>query len=62
MKYTPLRAGFIGVVSVVIVSSLKQNTRNEHKRSIKALEEGAAAHLVSPLPVLLVGFVVGHLP
>lgn len=59
MKYTPLRAGFIGVVSVILVSSLKQNTRMSLKDLIKALEEGARGALGVALACALVGFVVG---
>jgi TRAP transporter 4TM/12TM fusion protein len=59
MKYTPLRAGFIGVVSVILVSSLKQNTRMGVKDLIKALEEGARGALGVALACALVGFVVG---
>ncbi|MDO9544065.1 MAG: TRAP transporter fused permease subunit, partial [Synergistaceae bacterium] len=59
MKYTPLRAGFIGVVSVIIVSSLKQKTRMNIRDIIKALEEGARGALGVALACALVGFIVG---
>ena len=59
MKYTPLRAGFIGVVSVILVSSLKANTRMGIGDLIKALEEGARGALGVALACALVGFVVG---
>lgn len=59
MKYTPLRAGFIGVVSVIIVSSLKQKTRMNIRDIIKALEEGARGGLGVALACALVGFIVG---
>ncbi|MDD4160143.1 MAG: TRAP transporter fused permease subunit, partial [Synergistaceae bacterium] len=59
MKYTPLRAGFIGVVSVIIVSSLKQKTRMNIRTLINALEEGARGALGVALACALVGFIVG---
>lgn len=59
MKYTPLRAGFVGVVSVIIVSSLKANTRMSIGDILKALEEGARGALGVAMACALVGFVVG---
>ena len=59
MKYTPLRAGFIGVVSVVIVSSLKKNTRMNFAAVVKALEDGARGALGVAMACALVGFIVG---
>ncbi len=59
MKYTPLRAGFIGVVSVIIVSSLKQKTRMSIRDIVKALEDGARGALGVALACALVGFIVG---
>lgn len=59
MKYTPLRAGFLGTVSVIAVSSLKKNTRMGLCDILKALEEGARGGLGVALACALVGFVVG---
>lgn len=59
MKYTPLRAGFIGVISVIIVSSLKKNTRMSFASILKALEEGARGALGVAMACALVGFIVG---
>lgn len=59
MKYTPLRAGFIGVVSVILVSSIKQNTRMSIRQIVDALEEGARGALGVALACALVGFIVG---
>lgn len=59
MKYTPLRAGFIGIVSVIAVSSLKSNTRMSLKDNITALSEGARGALGVALACALVGFIVG---
>lgn len=59
MKYTPLRAGFLGTISVIAVSSLKKNTRMGLGDILKALEEGARGGLGVALACALVGFVVG---
>jgi len=59
MKYTPLRAGFIGVVSVVLVSSLKKKTRMNFATVVRALEDGARGALGVALACALVGFIVG---
>lgn len=59
MKYTPLRAGFLGTVTVIAVSSLKKHTRMGLGDILKALEEGARGGLGVALACALVGFVVG---
>ena len=59
MKYTPLRAGFIGVLSVIIVSALRKNTRMSISSILKALEEGARGALGVAMACALVGFIVG---
>ncbi|MDO4562051.1 MAG: TRAP transporter permease [bacterium] len=59
MKYTPLRAGFIGVVAVIAVSSLKKNTRMSLRDNFNALVEGARGGLGVALACALVGFIVG---
>lgn len=59
LKYTPLRAGFIGIVSVIIMSALKKNTRMGARDMLRALEEGARGGLGVALACALVGFVVG---
>ena len=59
MKYTPLRAGFIGVLSVIIVSALRKNTRMSISSILKALEEGARGALGVAMDCALVGFIVG---
>lgn len=59
MRYTPLRAGFIGVLAVVLISALKKNTRMNLAAIIKALEEGARGALGVAIACALVGFIVG---
>lgn len=59
LKYTPLRAGFIGVLSVIVVSSLKKNTRMSLRKNLDALVEGARGALGVALACALVGFIVG---
>ena len=59
MRYTPLRAGFIGVISVIVVSSLKKKTRMSFAAILKALEEGARGALGVAMACALVGFIVG---
>jgi len=59
MKYTPLCAGFIGIISVIAVSSLRKNTRMSPAGIIKALEEGSRGALGVAMACALVGFIVG---
>lgn len=59
MRYTPLRAGFLGVVSVVVVSFLRPHTRMNVKDIFDALVEGARGGLGVALACALVGFIVG---
>ena len=59
MKYTPLRAGFVGVVAVIAVSSLKKNTRMSLRDNLNALVEGARGSLGVAIACALVGLIVG---
>lgn len=59
MRYTPLRAGFTGVVSVVAVSALRRHSRMSPREIFEALAEGARGGLGVALACALVGFVVG---
>lgn len=59
MRYTPLKAGFTGVVSVVVVSMFRKHTRMSPKDLFDALVEGARGGLGVALACALVGFVVG---
>ena len=59
MKYTPLKAGFIGVVSVMVVSSFRKHTRMSLRDNVEALAEGARGALGVALACALVGFIVG---
>ena len=59
LKYTPLAAAFWGIVTVIVVSSLRSHTRMGPAKIVKALEEGARGALGVALACALVGFVVG---
>jgi len=59
MRYTPLKAGFTGVVSVVAVSMLRKHTRMSPRDLWDALVDGARGGLGVALACALVGFVVG---
>jgi len=57
--YSPLIAAFIGIVSVLLVSSLRKNTRLQFKDIIFALNEGARN--AAPIAMIcgIVGFIIG---
>ncbi|MDR1651424.1 MAG: TRAP transporter permease [Synergistaceae bacterium] len=59
MKYTPLKAGFTGVVSVFAVSFLRPHTRMSFDKIVNAFTEGARGGLGVAMACALVGFVVG---
>lgn len=59
MRYTPLRAGFLGVISVILVSAFRKHTRMSPKDIFDALAEGARGGLGVALACAMVGFVVG---
>ncbi len=59
MRYTPLRAGFCGVLATVVVSMLRKHTRMNARDVYEALIEGARGGLGVALACALVGFVVG---
>lgn len=59
MRYTPMKAGFIGTVAVVVVSSMRKGTRMSLRDIAAALEDGARGALGVALACALVGFIVG---
>ncbi|MDR1884683.1 MAG: TRAP transporter permease [Synergistaceae bacterium] len=59
MKYTPLRAGFTGIVSVLVFSTLRRHTRMTPMKIVNALAEGSRGALGVAMACALVGFVVG---
>jgi TRAP transporter 4TM/12TM fusion protein len=59
MRYTPLMAGFSGVVSMFVVSLLRSHTRMGPKKIFTAMVEGARGALGVALACAVVGFVVG---
>ena len=61
MGYTAMKAGFYSIVSVLLVSSLKKETRMGIKGVLKALEQGARAILPIAAACACSGIVVGVL-
>lgn len=59
MKYTPLSAAFYGILSVIIVSSLRAHTRLTVSLFLKVMEDGARAAIGVCIACGLVGFIVG---
>ena len=59
MKYTPLKAGFVGVMSVLIFSSLRRHTRMNPAKIVSALVSGSRGALGVAMACAMVGFVVG---
>ncbi|MDO5562995.1 MAG: TRAP transporter fused permease subunit, partial [Synergistaceae bacterium] len=59
MRYTPMKAGFVGTIAVIVVSSLRKGTRMGIKDIAAALEDGARGSLGVALACALVGFIVG---
>jgi TRAP transporter 4TM/12TM fusion protein len=59
LKYTPLMAGFTGVITVLIISSMRKHTRMGPKKILNALVEGSRNALGVALACAIVGFVVG---
>jgi TRAP transporter 4TM/12TM fusion protein len=59
MKYTPLMAGFTGIIAVYLVSMLRSHTMMGPKKILNALVEGSRNALGVALACALVGFVVG---
>ncbi len=57
--YSPLSAAFIGIISVLIVSSFRKNTRLSIKELISALSEGATNAIEIATICGIVGFIVG---
>ncbi|MCL1874975.1 MAG: TRAP transporter permease [Synergistaceae bacterium] len=59
MRFTPLMAGFAGVVAVLLFSTLRKHTRMGPKKILNALVDGSRGALGVALACALVGFVVG---
>lgn len=56
---TPLYSAFYGLLSVIVVSSLRKNTRMSLRAIIAAMEEGALSAVPIAIACGVVGFVVG---
>ena len=59
MRYTPLMAGFSGVVSMFLVSLFRSHTRIGPRKLLNALVEGARTSLGVAMACSMVGFIVG---
>lgn len=59
LKYSPIKAAFFGIVSIVIVSALKKHTRMDIKTLASALAEGAQGGLGVAMACAVVGFLIG---
>jgi len=59
MRYTPLMAGFAGVVSMFLLSLLRAHTRMGPKEIFNAMVEGARGALGVAMACAVVGFIVG---
>lgn len=59
LKYSPIKAAFFGIVSIVIVSALKKHTRMSAKTLCEALAEGAQGGLGVAMACAVVGFLIG---
>lgn len=57
--YTPTFSAFYGIVSTVIVSALRKNTRLSWKGLLAALEGGARGAITVAIACAVVGFIVG---
>ncbi len=56
---TPLYAAFFGLISTVVFSSLRKNTRMGFKDFINALSDGATTAVSVAIACAVVGFIVG---
>jgi TRAP transporter 4TM/12TM fusion protein len=59
MGYTPLFAGFWGIILTILISGLRKETRLSLPKLFLALREGAFASLVAAITCSVVGIVVG---
>lgn len=59
MGKTPLFAGFWGIISTIIISSLNKETRMSPKTILLALREGTMSALSVAMPCAIVGIIVG---
>ncbi|MBW1971586.1 MAG: hypothetical protein DRG20_06665 [Deltaproteobacteria bacterium] len=57
--YSPMKAGFWAVISVVLISMVKKETRMDFKKIIKSLENGAKGSLQVVTACACAGIVIG---
>ncbi len=56
---TPLYAAFFGMMSVIVVSSIRKSSRLNIKRFLEAMEDGAKTAVSIGIACAVVGFIVG---
>lgn len=61
LGYTPFRAAFIGIVSLIVVAMLRKHSRISWRQFLKALEDGAYAAIIVAIACACAGIVVGVL-
>jgi TRAP transporter 4TM/12TM fusion protein len=59
LGYSPVYAAFVGIISVIVVSFFRKNTRLSLWDIIKALEEGAQNAVPIAIICGIVGFIIG---
>ena len=57
--YTPLYSAMMGLLAIIVVSSLKKSTRMNFKAFINALDDGAKSSAPVAVSCAVVGFIVG---
>ncbi len=59
MGYSPLMSALVGLVLIIIIGALKENTRLSLKDIIVALDEGARGAISIAVVCAIVGFIIG---
>jgi TRAP transporter 4TM/12TM fusion protein len=59
LSFSPIKSAFIGISSIVVVSSLRRHTRMSVKDVLEALADGARNSLGVALACAVVGFLIG---
>lgn len=59
LKYSPIKAAFFGIISIVLVSALKKHTRMNFRTLLEALADGAQGGLGVAMACAVVGLIIG---